>query len=185
MDFIHQALENFVGFLSQPETLHVFVSNRFLMILLVVFLLKIKYMTYTNIGLSALVNICGTSLHEIAHFVTGLVLNAQPTNLTLWPRKIDGRYVLGQCDFRNIRFYNAFPAALAPLMLLVLGYMLNKWFFANIKVGYLNYIGYIFLQTVLIENALPSRQDIKVAFSNPLGVVMYVALILALMVLLL
>lgn len=183
MNFVRDAFQHFIDFLGQPETLHVFVGNRFLMILLVIFLLKIKYMTYTSISLSALVNIFGTSLHEMAHFITGFILNAQPTGLSLWPKKCDGRYVLGSCGFRNIRFYNAFPAALAPLILLVLGYMFNKWFFANIQVNYINYIGYIFLQTVLIENALPSRQDIKVAFSNPLGVVMYVALILALMAL--
>ncbi len=173
MDLILNTLQRFGQFLSEPETLRIFVSNRFLMILLVIFLLKIKYKTYSNIYLSALVNIPGTLLHETAHFITGLVLNAQPTKFTIVPQKrIDG-YVMGSVGFRNIQFYNALPSALAPLSLLVIGYFFNKWFFENVTLNYLNYIAYIFLQTVIIENALPSAQDFKVAFSKPLGILLY------------
>jgi len=176
MDFIYLTLEKFASFLAEPETLHVFVSNRFLMILLVIVLLKAKYTTYSNIYLSALVNIPGTFLHEMSHFLVGLFLNAYPTRFDLFPKKRDGFYVMGSVGFRNIQFYNAVPASLAPLLLLIVGYYFNNWFFSNVKINYLNYISYVLLQTIIIENAVPSSTDFKVAFSYPLSVLLYGAL---------
>jgi len=176
MDFILLSLQKLSAFLSNPETLKVFVSNRFLMILLVILLLKAKYTTYSNIYLSALVNIPGTLLHETSHFVTGLFLNAYPTRFDLWPKKRDGVYVMGSVGFRNMQFYNALPSALAPLLLLVVGYYFNRWYFKNVDISYLNYIFYVFLQTIIIENAVPSSQDFKVAFSYPIGILMYGAI---------
>lgn len=176
MDFIALALEKLGRFLADPETLHVFVSNRFLMILLVIVLLKAKYTTYSNIYLSALVNIPGTFLHESAHFLVGLILNAYPTRFDLFPKKSGDSYVMGSVGFRNIQFYNAVPAALAPLLLLIAGYYFNVWFFENVEITYISYIGYVFLQTVIIENAVPSTTDFKVAFSYPLSVLLYGAL---------
>lgn len=173
MDFLTLALEKLTRFLQDPQTLNIFVSNRFLMILLVIVLLKAKYTTYSNIYMSAIVNIPGTFLHETAHFLVGLILNAYPTRFDLFPKKVGDSYVMGSVGFRNIQFYNAVPAALAPLLLLIAGYYFNMWFFENIKINYINYIGYVFLQTVIIENAVPSSTDFKVAFSYPLSVLLY------------
>ena len=73
---------------------------------------------------SALVNIPGTILHEMMHYIVGLVLNAHPCNFTIFPRKSpDGYYVMGSVGFRNVTFYNAIPSAMAPLLLLVIGFM--------------------------------------------------------------
>ena len=150
-----------------------FVNNRFLMIFLVIVLIKAKYKTYSNIYISALVNIPGTFLHEMSHFLVGLFLNAYPTRFSLFPKKQGNFYVMGSVGFNNIHFYNAVPAALAPLLLLFVGYYLNIWFFSNIKITYLSYILYILLQTIIIENAVPSSTDFKVAFSYPFGVLLY------------
>jgi len=176
MDFLTLTLEKLSSFLADPETLKLFIHNRFLMILLVIVLLKMKYTTYSSIYLSALINIPGTFLHEISHFLIGLFLNAHPTRFDLFPKKRDGCYVMGSVGFRNIQFYNAVPSALAPMLLLVVGYCFNNWFFSNIQINYINYILYILLQTIIIENAVPSSQDFKVAFSYPLGVLFYSAL---------
>lgn len=176
MDFINLFFSKITVFLSNPTTLETFVNNRFLMIFLVIVLLKFKYTTYSNIYMSALVNIPGTFLHETAHFIVGLLFNACPTRFDLFPKKQGDCYVMGSVGFKNVNFFNAIPSALAPLLLLIIGYYFNIWFFANIKITYLSYILYVLLQTIIIENAVPSSQDFKVAFSFPLGLLLYGAL---------
>ena len=173
MDFILLAINKANAFFSNPDTLQTFVGNRFLMILLVIVLLKAKYAVYSNIYMSALVNIPGTFLHEMAHFLVGFLLNAAPTGFTLFPKKRGENYVMGSVTFRNVQFYNAIPSSLAPLLLLIIGYYFNRWFFSNIEVTYLTYVLYVLLQTIIIENAVPSSTDFKVAFSYPLGVLLY------------
>lgn len=175
MGFVTILADKFVDFLNNPETLKIFVSNRFLMILLVICLLKMKYTTYSNIYLSALVNIPGTFLHEMSHFLVGLFLNAHPTRFNLFPKKQGEYYLMGSVGFRNVHFYNALPSALAPLLLLFVGYYFNRWFFTHIQINYINYVLYVFLQTIIIENSIPSSTDFKVAFSYPLGVLFYSA----------
>lgn len=177
MDFLAVLIDKISIFLSNPDTLQTFVNNRFLMIFLVIVLLKLKYKTYSNVYMSAIVNIPGTFLHEMSHFLVGFIFNAYPTRFDLFPKKEGGVYVMGSVGFRNITFYNAIPAALAPLLLLIIGYYFNTWFFVHVKVTYLSYVLYVLLQTIIIENAIPSSQDFKVAFSYPLGVLFYGALI--------
>ncbi len=176
MDFIKLFFHKVGMFLSSPETLELVVNNRFLMILLVIVLLKMKYATYSSMWLSALINIPGTILHESMHFIVGLFLNAYPTSYDLIPRKDGfGNYVMGSVGFRNITFYNALPSALAPLFLLPIGYYLNRWYFNNFDITLGNYLLYILLQTVIIENAVPSVTDFKVGLSYPAGIILYSA----------
>lgn len=176
MDFINLLFSKIQVFLSDPETLKIFVNNRFLMIFFVAFIVRLKYKTYSNIYIAYLVNIPGTFLHEAAHFFVGFLFNAYPTSFDLIPKRQDDYYVMGSVGFRNIRFYNAIPASLAPLLLLVVGFYFNRWFFLNVQIGYINYLLYILLQSIIIENAIPSMVDFKVAFSYPLGIIFYSAL---------
>lgn len=173
MDFITLLISKISAFFEDPETLKIFINNRFLMILFVILIIRLKYKTYSNIYLAALINIPGTLLHELCHFIVGFFCNASPTSFHLFPKRRDGFYVMGSAGFRNIRFYNAIPSSLAPLLLLFAGYYLNRWFFSNIKIGYLNYLLYILFQSIIIENAIPSSTDFKVAFSYPLGILLY------------
>ena len=174
MDFLNLMILKLNNFLSSPQTLDMVVNNRFLMIVLVIVLLKFKYATYSTLWLSALINIPGTILHETMHFLVGLFMNAKPTSYDLVPRKDGyGNYVMGSVGFRNVTYYNAVPSALAPIFLLVIGYYFNRWYFANIDISIYNYMLYILLQTIVIENAVPSSTDFKVAFSYPLGLLLY------------
>jgi hypothetical protein len=153
------------------------------MILLVIVLLKFKYATYSSMWLSALINIPGTLLHESMHFFVGALMNAQPTSFDLVPhRGENGGYVMGSVGFTHIRTYNALPSAMAPLLLLPLGYYLNRWYFQNISVTLWNYLGYVLLQTVVIENAVPSGTDFKVALKHPLGVLIYGCILMAVII---
>jgi hypothetical protein len=62
----------------------------------------------------------GTLCHELAHFSVGLLLGADPTGLTVIPRRKGRVWELGSVTFANLRWYNAAPAALAPLLVLLL-----------------------------------------------------------------
>lgn len=174
MDFAALILSKLYLLAHNPEILQLVVNNRFFLILLVIILLKLKYATYSSMWLSALINIPGTVLHESMHFIVGLLLNASPTSFDLLPKRDEcGNYVMGSVGFRNVTFYNALPSALAPLFLLPIGYYLNRWYFQNIDVTLFNYIIYILLQTIIIENAIPSNTDFRVGFSYPAGIVLY------------
>ena len=161
-------------FLNSSEVLEEIVSNRFILILLVIFLSRLKYKTYNSMFLTALVNIPGTFLHETAHFTVGLLLNARPTSFTLVPKKsLSGGYTTGSVGFKNLRFYNALPSAMAPLLLLPVGYYFDSWLFSNYNLNIGNYIFYVLLQSIIIENALPSSTDFRVGFGNITGIVFY------------
>lgn len=174
MSFFGRLLYGVNELLNDPDVLLPMVNNRFFMILLVIVLLHLKYKTYNSMWASALVNIPGTLLHEFMHFIVGLLLNAQPSNFCIFPKKSpDGGYVMGSVGFRNITFYNAIPSALAPLLLLVVGFYLNRYWLPTIRLTAFNYIMYVLLQTIIIENAMPSSTDFKVAGKYMLGIVLY------------
>ena len=79
--------------------------------------------------------VAGTLCHELAHFLVGLLTNAQPVGLSVMPRWI-GRgkrgtgkryWELGSVTFANLRWYNAAPAALAPLLVLAIPLAVAWW----------------------------------------------------------
>ena len=184
MNYILLAIKRIWNFINSAEVLQLFLENRFFLILCVLVLSALKHKTYRSMLLTSLINIPGTFLHETAHFLIGFILNARPTSFTLIPRKSGDAYVMGSVGFKNIRFYNALPSAMAPLLLLIAGYYFNRWFFANVHLSLWTYFGYVIMQTIIIENALPSSTDFKVAFSSLLGVLFYGAIIIAAIVLL-
>lgn len=154
------------------------ITNRFVLMVLVLFLARLKMMTYSSMFLTALVNIPGTFLHETAHFTVGLLLNARPTSFSLFPVKQGDTYITGSVGFRNLHFYNALPSAMAPLLLLPVAYFFDKYFFDHEHVTVIGYIVYVLLQTIIIENALPSSADFKIGFGNLLGVAFYALIFL-------
>ena len=184
MSYLTQAFNKIWSFINSAEVLQLFSENRFFLILCVLVLSALKHKTYRSMILISLINIPGTFLHETAHFLVGFLLNARPTSFTLFPHKSGDAYVMGSVGFKNIKFYNAMPSAMAPLLLLVVGFYFNRWFFANVQLSIWTYFAYIILQTIIIENALPSSTDFKVAFSNIFGVLLYAILLVAVLVML-
>ena len=150
-----------------------FFDNRFFLILLVIVLVHLKNASYKSMFMCALVNIPGTFLHELMHFLVGLFLNAKPRNFSLVPKRGEGGYVMGSVGFTNITFYNAIPASLAPLLLLPIGFYINRYLLPMIRPTFVNYVLYVLLQTIIIENAMPSSADFKVAKMHFLGVILY------------
>lgn len=184
MNYFLLAINRIWKYINSTEVLHLFLENRFFLILCVLILSSLKHKTYRSMLLTSLINIPGTFLHETAHFLVGFLLNARPTSFTLIPHKSGDAYVMGSVGFKNIKFYNALPSAMAPLLLLVAGYYFNIWFFAHVHLTLWRYFGYIIMQTIIIENALPSSTDFRVAFSNLLGVLFYGIIIVVALVML-
>ncbi|QOY96380.1 hypothetical protein IM543_11475 [Massilia sp. UMI-21] len=77
----------------------------------------------------------GTLCHELAHFSVGLLTNAEPVGLSVIPKRIkqargSGKghnWELGSVTFANLRWYNAAPSALAPLLVLALPFAAAWW----------------------------------------------------------
>ena len=69
----------------------------------------------------------GTFCHELAHFSVGLLLGAEPVGFTIIPRRNGRVWELGSVSFANLRWYNAAPAALAPLLILLLPLAVAAW----------------------------------------------------------
>lgn len=85
-----------------------------------------------------LFTVSGTLCHELAHFFVGLLANARPVGFTVVPRWIGrgrrgqggsgaGHWELGSVTFANLVWYNAAPAALAPLLLLAVPLAAAWW----------------------------------------------------------
>ena len=72
-------------------------------------------------------SVAGTLCHELAHFSVGLLLGAEPTGFSIIPRRAGRVWELGSVTFANLRWYNAAPAALAPLLVLLVPLAVAWW----------------------------------------------------------
>lgn len=130
---------------------------------------RLKGMTYSAMPfLGIIVDFIGTFLHELAHFTVALLFNGQPVSFSLIPRRSENGWTLGKVASQNITWYNAIPIAMAPLLLLILAFNLEVWFGQ-----YFNQFTFLLALVVIVENAIPSIQDFKVALSNIVGIVFY------------
>ena len=96
-----------------------------------------------------------TLFHELCHFLVALFLGGRPSLPNLIPRKSGEVWVLGEVRFYATPF-NAFPSAMAPLLLLPLSVLAYSY----LPLGLREVTAWVFL-----KGALPSSQDVKVAFS--------------------
>jgi hypothetical protein len=125
--------------------------------------------------LYALLVLPGTALHELAHWLVGKVLAAQPTRPDLLPRRGPaGRWRLGSVAFRRLRGYNALPVALAPLLLLPAAWLLYRWGIAHPAGEALRWLA-LYGAVAALVCCLPSRADIGLAASRPLGTALWIA----------
>jgi len=131
----------------------------------------------------------GTIMHELSHFIVGLVLNGKPTSFSLIPKKEKNGYTLGSVGFKNITFYNSIFIGLAPLLLLPLSIFfaflslkeleifMND--FSNYK-AFSMYFLYSYLLFTALVSTIPSGPDIKNGiFSKAgfIGLIFYISLI--------
>ena len=74
-----------------------------------------------------LFTVAGTVCHELAHFVAGLVTGAKPGALTIIPRRKGRHWELGSVTLKRVRWFNAAPAALAPLVIILIPLAVAWW----------------------------------------------------------
>jgi len=111
-----------------------------------------------------LVRLPGVVLHELAHLAVGTLLRAGPSGFSLVPRRRGGgRWALGSVSFRRVTAVNAVPIALAPLGLVPLAWLLWRHWFAWLPATLANTLLLYAAVCLLVGNALPSRQDLRVA----------------------
>lgn len=123
----------------------------------------------------------GTLLHELSHLVVAAVTGGRPVGFSIVPRREPGRgagerWLLGSVTISRPGPVSALPSGLAPLALNAVAYYLYRgwggWFPADLQHTLLMYAAvYLFCYS-----SIPSGQDLKVALSSPVGLMLYAGL---------
>lgn len=117
-----------------------------------------------NIIVVCIFRLPGVVLHELAHLLIGTLLRGEPGSFNLIPdRRCDGSWTLGSVTFRRVTAFNAVPIAFAPLGLLPVAYGLYCVWFDWLPLSLPNVLLLYAAVFLLTSNALPSRQDVRVA----------------------
>jgi hypothetical protein len=74
-----------------------------------------------------LLSVPGTICHELCHFCIGFITGAAPSGLTIIPRRTARGWDLGSVTLMRVRWYNAAPAALAPLLIVIIPFAVASW----------------------------------------------------------
>ncbi|GAM09431.1 hypothetical protein OR1_01709 [Geobacter sp. OR-1] len=131
-----------------------------------VFLLLVAMHRWTRrkgIFIAALWNLTGVVLHELAHLLSGLILGAGPTGFSIIPRRSDTGWKLGSVTFRKVNAFNAVPVALAPLGLAFAAYIVWQLWHLWFEPALSSTIWLYLVMFILLYNAAPSRQDLRIA----------------------
>jgi hypothetical protein len=133
-------------------------------LLVIALFLGQRWARFAPIFVVCIIRLPGVVLHELAHFMVGMVLGADPVSFSLIPqRRGDGRWALGSVVFRRITPFNAVPIACAPLGLVPLAFFVHGSWFNWLPVTLANTLWLYVVLFLLAGNALPSRQDLRVA----------------------
>jgi hypothetical protein len=115
----------------------------------------------------------GTVVHELMHWVVGLVTLGSPENLRVFPEPAgeDGQ-VLGSVEFNNVGWWNALPIGIAPLLafplaLMAADRMTFAWTWQSALI--------IWILASIVSQCWPSPADWRIAFSRKMGVLFWIA----------
>ncbi len=119
-----------------------------------------------------------TITHELAHYMTALMLGGKPTGFSLWPKRENGMWRLGSVTARAT-LLSAAPTALAPLLWLLVGGLLLVERTALTGES-MPMLCCIYLAAyICVAASIPSWQDIKVAIMHPLSLLLWGAILVA------
>ncbi len=138
----------------------------------------LQYKLKRHVRLWSLVCFPSTLLHEFAHGLVGLFLGAKPASFSLWPKRVSATgWRLGYVSFSNLRWWNAGPVGLAPLLwALPLVGLVGRW--SALQVQYSS----VSLRTSALVGAsvvwawlaiAPSASDWQLAAKNWLGAAVF------------
>ena len=161
----------------------------FLGIVLVVFLNNIKHklLQSKNYFLVFLMGFFTTLPHELAHYIVALILGGRPFGLYLFPKKVEaGGYIHWTFGSVNayVNSFNGFFIGIAPIIWLVIGYFVAKYYFYYVDVSFFSVILFFLIEWILIENGLPSKTDLDIAFSSSVGVIIFFISVIGIILLL-
>lgn len=108
----------------------------------------------------ALIALPGTFAHELAHYLTALLLRAQPSFPSLRPQRSAHGWRLGSVTFRA-GMLRAVPIALAPFLLAPLALAWAIWWMAPAS-GW-PYVAHAWIVAALLSASLPSSADFRIA----------------------
>jgi len=127
-------------------------------------------------------NFVGVVLHELSHYLVALLLNGKPKLPNLLPKRqkvyINGiqhyLWTLGYVEVRNPNSFNSFFIGLAPILVLVpIAFYVYLYFFEWFEYNTQNLFLFYLSLYILLYNAMPSTQDIKVAYKGYLGFLIF------------
>jgi len=113
-----------------------------------------------------LFQLAGTICHELAHFTVGFLTGAAPRSFSVIPRRVGNSWELGAVILANVRWYNAAPAALAPMLIITIPLGVALWrtqsgvHFASFD------IALAFLLAPQFLSFMPSVTDWKIALHS-------------------
>ena len=107
--------------------------------------------------------LAGTICHELAHFIAGFLTGARPASLTVIPKRQGQQWRLGAVALTRVRWWNAAPAALAPLLLLAIPLGVAWWRTRHgLRFNWID-AGLMFLLAPQLLSFWPSSSDWKIA----------------------
>jgi hypothetical protein len=110
--------------------------------------------------------LAGTICHELAHYGVGLLTLARPRSFSVVPRRSGTKWQLGAVEFANLRWYNAAPTALAPVLILAVPLMVAMWRVARPWSFDWTDAALAFLLAPQFLSFWPSRQDWLLALAS-------------------
>ncbi len=150
----------------------------YLGILLIVFLNNLKYrLLYTQNFFGVFIMGFLTTLpHEIAHYLVAALLGGRPQGLSIIPKKTEHNgYVYW--SFGNVRAcankFTGFFIGIAPVIWLIAGYFIAKYYFLFFSLNEASILGFFLIEWIMIENGIPSREDIKEALKSTWGALFF------------
>jgi len=148
-------------------------------ILTIIFLnnLKHKIIYMQNLFIVFLMGFFTTFFHELAHYLIALILGGRPKELSIIPKKMEYEgyiyYTFGNVNAYANKF-TGFFIGIAPVIWLIAGYFLAKWYFYFFEADFLHTELFFILEWILVENGLPSKSDLKIAFQSIWGAVFFI-----------
>ena len=117
----------------------------------------------------------GTILHELAHWLMAMMLGGQPSSLSVVPVRTERGWRLGSVGIRQVRWFNALPIGIAPLLLAPVA-VLALMQAARVDAASWVHWALLYVAASAAMSCLPSLVDWKLVASRPLGALLYVAL---------